>query len=53
MLEAHRHLLEPETEASLVMGGWLWGPAAGRGRDSAMAQVDPERARECSWGDRW
>jgi hypothetical protein len=53
LLEAHRHLLEPATEAELVMGGWLWGPAPGHGRHSAMAQVDPELAQARSWGCRW
>jgi len=53
LLEAHRHLLEPATECELVLSGWLWGPAPGHGRHTAMAQVDPELARARSWGCRW
>lgn len=53
LLEAHRHLLEPMTEAMLIDAGWLMGPQLGRARESAMAQVDPDQARERSWGTRW
>lgn len=37
LLEAHRHLLQPETEEALIAGGWLMGPPPGRVEHSAMA----------------
>jgi len=39
LLEAHRHLLEPETEVELVQLGWLWGPEPGRLEHTAAAQA--------------
>lgn len=53
LLQDHRHLLEPMVEAELIAAGWLFGPLFRRGRESAMAQVDPEQARERLLGGRW
>ena len=53
LLQDHRHLLEPMVEAELIEAGWLYGPQFRRGRESAMAQVDPQQARERLAGARW
>lgn len=53
LLQDHRHLLDPEAEAVLIDAGWLHGPQFPRGRYSAMAQADPDRARDRFGGARW